>query len=141
MAGMAAHEISLEPDIAAVPGLMRWFENHCRSEAVEGDVLFKTALALEEAVVNVIAHAFDGRPPPYLLKVRLDLDPERIGLEILDNGQAFDPLSQSEPDLSLPAEQRQIGGLGIPLIRRMTDRQFYDRKDDLNRLRLEKLRR
>lgn len=59
-------------------------------------------------------------------------------LRFEDNGTPFDPLAAPEPDTSLPAEQREIGGLGILMTRRMTDRQTYARSGGRNVLTLYK---
>lgn len=135
---MASHEISVEPDISALPPLLNWIENRCRQEGLADDLTFKMALVLEEAVTNVINYAFSDRPPPHVIRVKLDIAIERIVAEIVDNGRPFDPLARPEPDLSRPIEEREPGGLGIHLLRRMTDRIEYQRKDGDNRLRLEK---
>lgn len=137
---MASHEISVEPDISAVPPLLDWVENRCRADGLGDEFTFKMALILEEAVTNVINYAFADRPPPHMIRVRLDIALERIVAEVVDNGRPFDPLSRAEPDLSRPAEERQPGGLGILLMRRMTDRIEYRRSNGDNRLRLEKTR-
>ena len=135
---MASHEISVEPDISALPPLLNWIENRCRQEGLADDLTFKMALVLEEAVTNVINYAFSDRPPPHVIRVKLDIAIERIVAEIVDNGRPFDPLARPEPDLSRPIEEREPGGLGIHLMRRMTDRIEYQRKDGDNWLRLEK---
>jgi anti-sigma regulatory factor (Ser/Thr protein kinase) len=59
---------------------------------------------------------------------------------VIDNGHPFDPSAVPEPDVSLPLEQRDPGGLGILLIHRMVDRVDYRRVADENRLRLKKSR-
>jgi anti-sigma regulatory factor (Ser/Thr protein kinase) len=59
-------------------------------------------------------------------------------LRFEDDGAPFDPLAAPEPDTSLPAEQREIGGLGILMTRRMTDRQTYARENGRNVLTLYK---
>ncbi len=59
-------------------------------------------------------------------------------LRFEDNGVPFDPLAMPAPDTTLPAEQREIGGLGILMTRRMTDRQTYARADGRNVLTLYK---
>ena len=82
-------------------------------------------LALEEAVTNVINHAFAGLPPPHLIRVRLDITAELFAAEVIDNGQAFDPTTAPDPDLTLPLEQRTPGGLGIHLMRNVMDRLQY----------------
>jgi serine/threonine-protein kinase RsbW len=137
---MASHEISVEPDISALPPLLEWIEDRCRADGLADEITFKMALVLEEAVTNVINYAFSDLPPPHVIRVRLDIAIERIVAEIVDNGRPFDPVARSEPDLSRPLEQRVPGGLGILLMRRMTDRIEYRRSDGDNRLRLEKSR-
>lgn len=59
---------------------------------------------------------------------------------MIDNGQPFDPSAAPEADTSLPLDQRDPGGLGIRLIRRMMDRVEYQRVAGENRLQLEKAR-
>ena len=137
---MALHEISIEPDISAIPPFLEWIEDRCREERLADDIVFKMALVLEEAVTNVINHAFAEQPPPHAIRVRLEIAIERIVAEIIDNGRPFDPLSRPDPDLSRPLAEREPGGLGILLMRRMTDRIDYRRNGGDNHLRLEKIR-
>ena len=66
-----------------------------------------------------------------------NVDGEAV-LRFQDNGVPFDPLAMPAPDTTLPAEQREIGGLGILMTRRMTDRQTYARTDGRNVLTLYK---
>jgi serine/threonine-protein kinase RsbW len=137
---MASHEISVEPDISAVAPLVEWIEGRCRENGLADDITFKMALILEEAVTNVINHAFADLPPPHMIRVRLDIAIERIVAEVVDNGHPFDPLARPDPELSRSIEERQPGGLGILLMRRMTDRIEYRRSNGDNRLVLEKAR-
>ena len=90
--------------------------------------------------MNVIDHAFTGRAAPHLITVRLDIAAETFAAEVTDNGHPFDPTAAPDPDLSLPLEQRDPGGLGIHLMRQMMDRLHYQRRDGRNILRLEKAR-
>lgn len=137
---MASHEISVEPDISAVAPLIEWIEGRCRENGLADDTTFKMALILEEAVTNVINHAFADLPPPHMIRVRLDIAIERIVAEVVDNGRPFDPLAGPDPDLSRPIQEREPGGLGILLMRRMTDRIEYRRSNGDNCLLLEKAR-
>jgi anti-sigma regulatory factor (Ser/Thr protein kinase) len=104
------------------------------------DISFRLALALEEAVANVIHHGFAGRKSPHRIEVRLDIGAENLVATVIDNGIPFDPSSTPDPIVSLPVEEREPGGLGILLIRRMVDRVEYRRVGGKNRLRLEKSR-
>ena len=70
----------------------------------------------------------------------LDITDVGVVATVIDNGGAFDPSEAPEPDVSLPLDKRDPGGLGILLIRRMVDRVEYRRVGNENRLRLEKAR-
>lgn len=91
-------------------------------------------VALEEIVVNICSYAYET--PPGELTIRVEESPESFAVEFVDNGVAFDPLAMDEPDVSLPLEQRDAGGLGILLVRRMMDEVHYSRKGALNSLRI-----
>ena len=137
---MAAHELDVTPEVGEVSRLIDWIGSRCAAEGLAEDVTFKLTLALEEAVINVISHAFAGLPPPHSITVRLDIAAQSVTVEIIDNGRPFDPTSAADPNLALPLEQRHPGGLGIHLMRGMVDRLHYRRSGGSNILRLEKAR-
>lgn len=94
-------------------------------------------LALDEAVTNVVLYAY-----PKGVKGEVTVDARREGdlLEVVltDSGTPFDPTAQADPDLTLSADERPIGGLGIFLVRQMMDEVCYERKDGKNILVLKK---
>jgi len=138
---MASKELRVEPLVAEIPRLIDWLEAGCAAEGLAEDATLQIALAVEEAVSNVVNHAFAGLPPPYLIIVRLDITSQLVAVEIVDNGHPFDPTTAPDPDVSVSLEGRSPGGLGIHLIRGMMDRIRYRRDDDNNILRLEQVRR
>lgn len=137
---MAADELALQPQISEIPRLIDWVEACCRAAGIDDELRFKMALVLEEAVANVVAHAFAGLPRPHLIRVRLDITERLISAEVSDNGHPFDPTGAPGPDLTLPLERRDPGGLGIHLMRSMMDRLQYRRDAGSNILHLEKRR-
>jgi anti-sigma regulatory factor (Ser/Thr protein kinase) len=94
-------------------------------------------LALDEAVTNVVLYAY-----PKGVKGDVTVDAKREGdtLEVVltDSGTPFDPTIQDEPDVTLSADERPIGGLGIFLIRQMMDEISYHRENGKNILVLRK---
>src|SRR5215471_4911373 len=126
---MSRHEYSIEPDVSRIPALLDWLSDVCGAAGIGADVAFKVMVAIEEAAMNVISHAFRGAPPPHRARLRLAFEPTRLVAELVDNGAAFDPSSQAPPDLTLPLEERDVGGLGIHLMRTMMDRVEYRRVD------------
>lgn len=78
-------------------------------------------LALEEAFVNVANYAYGGEPGPVSLSVLAEGETGELTITLMDRGTPFDPLGREEPDLSLPAEEREIGGLGILMVKKSMD--------------------
>jgi len=99
---------------------------------------FKIRLSIEEAVENVVRYAYEGGMG--WLEVGTELDPEGVMLTILlkDAGVPFNPLERSDPDVTLPAEEREIGGLGIFLCKKLMDHIEYKYEDGCNVLTMSK---
>lgn len=93
---------------------------------------FKIRLSIEEAVENVVRYAYDGGLG--WIEVGTELDPEGVMLTILlkDAGVPFNPLEKTDPDVTLPAEDREIGGLGIFLCKKLMDHIVYKYEDGCN---------
>ena len=91
-------------------------------------------LALEEIIVNICSYAY--QTPPGELTIRIEDTPRSFSVEFVDNGVPFDPLSAEDPDVSRPLMERDVGGLGILLVRRIMDEVHYARRGSLNCLRI-----
>lgn len=87
-------------------------------------------LVVEELFVNVARYSGAAA-----VELRYAPGAGVLEAEIADNGRAFDPLTRAEPDLDIPLEKRQVGGLGIFLVRRMTRAMSYERDAEWNRIR------
>ncbi|MDD4821896.1 MAG: ATP-binding protein [Bacteroidales bacterium] len=94
-------------------------------------------LVLEEAISNILFYAFDDDSEQKIYLI-LEYDDETLSVEIMDSGKPFDPTRQGPPDITLPAEERSIGGLGIFLINKLMDHVEYCRKENMNMLTLKK---
>lgn len=94
-------------------------------------------LAIEEAVVNVIQYAYpEGETGEASLMV--NGEGKDITFVLSDKGVAFDPTAKTDPDITLPAEDRPIGGLGILLVKKIMSEVSYERTNGQNRLRMVK---
>ena len=70
--------------------------------------------------------------------MRLSAKDNTVTLTLIDKGKAFDPLQREDPDVSLSAEARKIGGLGIFLVKKNMDKVDYRREDDKNIITMQK---
>ena len=123
--------ISLVNDVQEVPALAIFVGSICEDMRFDELTTAGVNLAIEEAVVNVMNYAYpEGSRHNILLEVVADK--EKIKFELSDDGCPFDPTTVSEVDVTLPANQRSIGGLGVHLIRHYMDSVSYERKDGQN---------
>ncbi|HVF39049.1 MAG TPA: ATP-binding protein [Gemmatimonadaceae bacterium] len=94
-------------------------------------------VALDELLANVIAHGMAGADVGSLT-FEVEPDKDRLTVTLIDDGPPFDPFSQTGPDTTLSIEDRQLGGLGIHLVRKLMDEVSYERRDGRNVVTLKK---
>ncbi|HYP81171.1 MAG TPA: SpoIIE family protein phosphatase [Steroidobacteraceae bacterium] len=104
------------------------------ARGIVGERLHDVELIAEEWLTNVV-RAAGGRPLPHL-SVELALPEQGIVLTFCDDGAAFDPLAVAAPELDLSLDERQVGGLGIHLIRQTARHCEYEHADGRNLLRV-----
>ena len=86
---------------------------------------FKLRLSIEEAVENVVRYAYEGGIGWLEAGTSLDKDKLLLTIELCDAGVPFNPLDREDPDITLSAEEREVGGLGIFLCKQMMDSLNY----------------
>lgn len=96
-------------------------------------VSYAVRLACEEIIVNIIHYAYADISQGYI-GIDIASDRNELRIEIRDGGTPFNPLERTLPDISLAPEQREVGGLGIFLVRQMMDQVCYTRRNGENRL-------
>jgi anti-sigma regulatory factor (Ser/Thr protein kinase) len=95
------------------------------------------SLAIEELATNWIKYGCQNADAHFMI-FHLSLCGDRVSLQASDDGFPFNPLDVPEPSTALPPEDREIGGLGILLLRKMADHMSYEHRDRCNILTLEK---
>ena len=99
--------------------------------------LFALQIVVEELVTNVIDYG--GVPcGEHAVRVELAAESGVLTIHIVDRGKEYNPLLREDPDVTLPAEKRPIGGLGVHFCKKLTDAQEYARVDGCNVLTLRK---
>jgi anti-sigma regulatory factor (Ser/Thr protein kinase) len=86
--------------------------------------------ACEEVIVNIVNYAYGDTAGE--LKIEYERKPDRIILTFIDGGLAFNPLEAPEVDTDLPLEERNVGGLGIFMVKNMMDNVEYEYKERKN---------
>jgi serine/threonine-protein kinase RsbW len=120
-------------ELAEIPRLAARVDAFCVERNIHGGVAHRFNLALEEALTNIVAYGFpDGGR--HEIEIRVVFEDSSLMASISDDGVAFDPLSQAAPDIHAGVEEREVGGLGIHLLRKLTDAVYYRRRDGRNQL-------
>lgn len=129
-------EISLTNNVSQVPILAAWVDALGEELSLPPAAIFQLNLAIEEAVVNVMNYAYpgeDGKPVFLMAESSLAEDNrERVVFTLTDEGVPFDPTKETMPDITLSAEERQIGGLGIFLVEQLMEKVEYRRSEERN---------
>lgn len=129
--------IILANDIAEIDRLNQFVEEVGEEFSLSADIIFNLNLVLEEAVVNIINYAYpEGKHELIYLSAKVHNG--SIVFVLTDTGKEFDPTMAKEADITLSAEDRPIGGLGIFLIRNIMNEVRYERIEGKNILTLEK---
>ena len=129
--------IVLANEISEISRLNGFIEEIGEEFGLTPDVAFNLNLVLEEAVVNVINYAYPKEDHQWIY-LSAKLQDGTIILVLTDTGKEFDPTMAPEADITLSADEREIGGLGIFLIRQIMNEVKYERIDGKNVLTLEK---
>ncbi len=95
-------------------------------------------VAVEELFVNIASYAYAPGTGPAALRVDVEEEGRVVAVTFVDQGVPYDPLAKPDPDITLSAEERQPGGLGIFMVKRSMDDMAYRREDDSNVLTIRK---
>ncbi|MCY4305854.1 MAG: ATP-binding protein [Aestuariivita sp.] len=117
--------------------LVDWIASFCLSHSPAAEFEFQINLCVEELFLNVVHHTKDSVKSNALVHFSLWPQTEGVVLVVEDTGAQFNPLTDApEPDINLSIEDRPIGGLGLKLIKEMSNKTSYQRVNDMNRLML-----
>ena len=132
-----ANNLLIHNNIQQIPQLADFVETIAAEKHLDHSLTLSLNLALEEAVTNVIMYAYpegtDG-----LVDIEAIIHENSLSFIISDSGRAFDPTAEPDADTTLNAEERQVGGLGIYLVRSIMDSVNYERSGGKNILSMTK---
>ena len=126
----SAERIACMARLSNLPALLAMVSALCARQHLDDAICHDLHLVVEEACVNVMHHAYPkGKEGLMSLEVQLveHGGPRRVVLKLEDQGRPFDPLSLAPANATASAETRAVGGLGVHLIRQLSDSQHYER--------------
>ena len=88
-------------------------------------VMSQVEIAVEEIYVNIVHYAYPSGGGEAVIRCETDTEMSKITIQFVDAGTPFDPLAKEDADISLSAEERSIGGLGILMVKKLMDEVTY----------------
>ena len=95
-------------------------------------------IAIDELFGNIAHYAYNPETGPATVRVEVTEEPISVIITFIDHGVPYDPLKQEDPDISLSAGERSIGGLGVFMVKKTMDEISYEYRDGKNILRIRK---
>ena len=89
-------------------------------------------IAIDELFSNISRYAYVPDTGTVDVKVEMTENPKKVKITFADSGTPYNPLETPEPDITLSAEDREIGGLGIYMVKKTMDDMIYEYKDGQN---------
>lgn len=131
----ASDSIVVGNDLAELTRVARWVDAWSRRNEVPARTAERIDLCSAEIVTNVVTHAYPDRSAHEIV-LRLERRGSHFSLQVEDDGMAFDPLQVPEPTPVDRLEDATVGGLGLRIVRGLSDEQRYDRSGNRNSLTL-----
>ena len=128
---LAAELNNLEQVLAFVDGYLEAADCSMKTQ-------MQIEVAVEEIYVNIAHYAYKTGTGDAYITVRIEEDPKTVEIEFRDTGMPFDPTANPDPDVTLSAEKRKIGGLGIFMVKKSMDDIQYRRENGCNILKIRK---
>lgn len=129
--------ISVEASTANLSEVRDFVAMHAQNLGMSEKDISEIRLAVDEAYTNIIKHAYKNIPAKPV-QIKLGFDNTQIWISLTDEGESFDPSSYNEPDLMKRIKNKQRGGMGVYLIRKLMDNVQYNRKGQVNEIKMVK---
>ncbi len=131
-------ELKLEASLDNLEQVIAFLDTELENLGCSIKVQMQLDVAVEEIFVNIASYAYKpGTGDAHIQFVKLD-NPDRVEITFIDSGVPYNPLAKEDPDITLSADEREIGGLGIFMVKKSMDDMTYEYKDGKNILKVSK---
>lgn len=131
-------ELTLDATIENVTAVTSFVDEQLERLGCPPESQAQIDVAIDELFSNIAYYAYNPETGPATVRVEVTEEPLSVEITFIDSGVAYNPLAKDDPDLSLSADEREIGGLGIFIVKNSMDEVAYEYKDGKNILRIRK---
>ena len=131
-------ELTLEATLDNIPEVTAFVDNLLEKAECPMKAQIQIAVAIDELFSNIARYAYKGATGKATVRLEIEKQPRAAVITFIDHGVPYNPLKQKDPDITLDADERPIGGLGIFVVKKTMDDVQYEHKDGKNILRIRK---
>ena len=131
-------ELTILAAIENIPEVTAFVDAELEEAGCPMKVQFQIDVAVDAIFTNIAMYAYAPGTGSATVRIEVDRNEKVAEITFIDSGVAFNPLLQKEPDTTLPAAQRAVGGLGIFMVKKSMDEMHYAREGEQNILRIRK---
>ncbi len=131
-------EMTIEARIENIPQVTEFVDAQLEKYGCSLKAQMQIDVAIDELFSNIAHYAYHPGKGCATVRVETQEDPLAVTITFIDHGVPYDPLKKEDPDVTLSAEERGIGGLGIYMVKKSMDGIEYEYKDGQNILKITK---
>lgn len=135
---MIMREMTVDATVENIPAVTDFVNRKLEELQCPPKSQMQIDIAIDELFGNISNYAYKPDIGPATVRVEVETHPVAVTITFIDGGRQFDPLSTDEPDVTLPASERRIGGLGLYLVRKTMDEITYEYRNGKNILKIRK---
>ncbi|MBR3247703.1 MAG: SpoIIE family protein phosphatase [Clostridiales bacterium] len=132
-------ELTVDADRQKLDEVLAFVDGELEAADCPLKVQTQIDVAVEEIFVNIASYSYPDKDGTATIRVELADDNSEVTITLIDEGKQYDPTARTDPDVSLSAEERGIGGLGIYITKKFMEDVVYEYVDGRNHLKLRKL--
>ena len=131
-------ELTINATVENIPAVTAFVDEQLEAFDCPMKAQMQIDIAIDELFSNIAYYAYNPDVGPATVRVEVVEDPMAVVITFIDKGVPYDPLTREDPDTTLSAEERNLGGLGIYMVKKSMDEVTYEYKDGQNILKIKK---
>ncbi len=131
-------EITLLAVVENIPAVTAFIDGELEKAGCSPRAWMQIDIAIDELFSNISHYAYAPLKGPATVRCDVDKENDVVSVTFLDQGVPYNPLAHQDPDVTISAEKRAIGGLGIFMVRKSMDEICYEYRDGFNMLTIRK---
>ena len=136
--GGTVREMTCDAKVENIPAVTEFINALLEEAGCPMKAQIQIDMAIDEVFANIAQYAYAPGSGEATVRVSIDPDGKMASVTFIDSGAPFDPLQKPDPNVSLPAQERAIGGLGIYLVKQTMDDSAYVYKEGRNEFTIQK---